>query len=125
MQEVSAPAKQMFSRHYGEELGLVFESDMSVSQKFIPPFSENWPVASGDIDADGWTDIVIGTDIGVFVYRNIEGKRLERLPLKIANRDVKAMNVALVDLNNDRLPDLYISLYRRGNHIIFNKDGNW
>jgi hypothetical protein len=124
MQPVSAPADKMFSRHYGEELGLVTDSDITVSYKFIPPFSENWPVASADIDADGWTDIVFGTDKGIFLYRNIEGKRFERLPLSIANFDVKVMNVALVDLNDDGLPDLFVSLYRRGNHIIFNKDGS-
>jgi hypothetical protein len=123
MQEASPAADKMFSRHYGEELGLITESDMPVSYKFMAPFYRNWPVASADIDADGWTDIVFGTDKGIFLYKNIQGKRFERLPLPISDKSIKVMNVALVDLNNDGLPDLYVSLYRRGNYIIFNQDG--
>ena len=123
LQNPSASADKMFSRRYGEELGLTTKSDMSVSYKFMAPFYRNWPVASGDIDGDGWIDLVFGTDIGVYVYKNIEGKRFEAIPLEIANRDVKVMNVALVDLNNDGMLDLYMTIYRRGNHIIFNKDG--
>ena len=125
LQESSAPANKMFSRQYGEELGLVTESTMSVSQKFIPPFSENWPVASADYDNDGWTDIVIGTDNGVFLYKNIEGIYFDKqtLSLRAGGKQVKVMNVAFVDLNNDKLPDLYLSLYRRGNYIIYNNGG--
>ena len=123
MQQPSPAGKQMFSRQYGEDLGLVTESEMPVAYKFMAPFYRNWPVASADVDADGWIDIVFGTDNGLFLYKNIEGKRFERLPLTIADKTIKVMNVALVDLNNDSLPDLYVSLYRRGNFIIINRNG--
>jgi len=91
----------------------------------LPPFSEAWPVASADIDADGWIDIVFGTEKGLFLYKNIQGKRFEKLPLTFTNKNLKVINLALVDLNNDNLPDLYLSFFRRGNHIIYNTNGNF
>ena len=125
MQASSAPANQLFTRQYGEERGLVTESDMSVSYKFMTPFYRNWPVASADINADGWIDIVFGTDKGVFLYKNIQGERFERIPVPDVGKRKNAMNVALVDLNNDSMPDLYITSYRDGNHIIFNENGKF
>ena len=125
MQKSSAPANQLFTRQYGEERGLVTESDMSVSYKFMTPFYRNWPVASADINADGWIDIVFGTDKGVFLYQNIQGERFERIPLPDVGKRKSAMNVALVDLNNDSMPDLYVTSYRDGNYIIFNDNGKF
>jgi uncharacterized membrane protein YraQ (UPF0718 family) len=125
MQESSAPADQLFTRQYGEERGLVTESDMSVSYKFMAPFYRNWPVASADINADGWIDIVFGTDKGVFLYKNIQGEHFERIPVSNAGKRKNAMNVALVDLNNDNMPDLYVTSYRGGNYIIFNDNGKF
>jgi uncharacterized membrane protein YraQ (UPF0718 family) len=125
MQKSSAPANQLFTRQYGEERGLVTESDMSVSYKFMTPFYRNWPVASADINADGWIDIVFGTDKGVFLYKNIQGERFERIPLPDVGKRKSAMNVALVDLNNDSMPDLYVTSYRDGNYIIFNDNGKF
>ena len=125
MQKSSAPANQLFTRQYGEERGLVAESDMSVSYKFMTPFYRNWPVASADINADGWIDIVFGTDKGVFLYQNIQGERFERIPLPDVGKRKSAMNVALVDLNNDSMPDLYVTSYRDGNYIIFNDNGKF
>ena len=123
LQKPSPPAAKLFTRHYGQEFGLVADSDVSLSYRFNAPFQRSWPVASADIDADGWIDLVFGTDKGIFLYRNIQGKRFERLPLSIAGQNRRVFNTALVDLNNDRLPDLYVSLYRGGNHIIFNSEG--
>ena len=125
MHESSAPANQLFTRQYGEERGLVTESNMSVSYRFMAPFYRNWPVASADINADGWIDIVFGTDEGVFLYKNIQGKRFERIPVPAVGKRKDAMNVALVDLNNDGMPDLYVTSYRGGNYIIFNENGRF
>lgn len=125
MQNISAPADKMFTRQYGEELGLVTESRMSVAYKFMAPFYRNWPVASADIDADGWVDIVFGTDEGVFLYKNMQGKKFERIPVTLPGKKRDAMNVALVDLNNDAQPDLFITSYRGGNHIMYNHDGKF
>ena len=98
---------------------------MSVAYKFMAPFYRNWPVASADIDADGWVDIVFGTDMGIFLYRNIEGKRFERVPVESPGDRKDAMNVALVDLNNDTQPDLFVTSYRGGNFIMYNDKGKF
>jgi len=123
MQPPSASANQLYTRQYGEQLGLLTESDLAVSSKFTIPFAETRPVASADIDGDGWLDIVFGTDKGLFLFKNMEGKRFEKLPLSFSKKKVKVMNLALVDLNNDNFPDLYISIYRRGHHVIYNDKG--
>lgn len=125
LNQASAPADKLFSRQYGEERGLVVTSNMSVSQKFITPFYHDWPVASADIDADGWIDLVFGSDEGVFLYKNIEGKRFEPIALKTPGEHVNAMRVALVDLNNDFQPDLFVSSYRGGNYIMYNDNGKF
>lgn len=123
MQPPSASANQLYTRQYGEQLGLLTESDLAVSSKFTIPFAETRPVASADIDGDGWLDIVFGTDKGLFLFKNVDGKRFERLPLSFSKKKVKVMNLALVDLNNDNRPDLYLSIYRRGHHVIYNDKG--
>jgi uncharacterized membrane protein YraQ (UPF0718 family) len=123
MQQLSLPGAHLFTRQYGEERGLLTRSNMSVGYKFMAPFYRNWPVASGDVNADGWVDIVFGTDQGLFLYQNMLGERFERIPVTIPGAPRGAMNVALVDLNNDGLPDLYVSTYRGGNYIVYNERG--
>jgi len=125
LQQSSPKAERLFTRQYGEQLGLTTESDLEVSSKFTVPFAETKPVASGDFDGDGWIDIVFGTDKGVFLFKNIQGKRFERQRLDLSKKKLRVMNVALVDLNNDGRPDLYMSLYRLGNHVIYNRNGRF
>jgi uncharacterized membrane protein YraQ (UPF0718 family) len=125
MQKMSPSGAQLFTRQYGEQRGLVTQSNMTVSRKFMAPFYRNWPVASADIDADGWVDIVFGTEQGLFLYKNIQGERFERMPVTIPNVPKDAMGVALVDLNNDGQPDLYVSTYRGGNYIVYNNQGSF
>jgi len=125
LQEPSPAADKLFTRQYGEERGLITESTMPMGTRFMTPFYRNWPVSSADIDADGWIDIVFGTEQGVFLYKNIQGERFERIPLSLPGTRKDAMNTALVDLNNDGQPDLFVSSYRGGNTILYNDNGKF
>ena len=125
LQAPSPAADKLFTRQYGEERGLTTTSNMPVADRFMTPFYRTWPVAAADIDADGWTDLVFGTEQGVFLYKNIKGERFERIPVELPGKRKDARNTALIDLNNDSQPDLYVSSYRGGNFILYNDNGKF
>ena len=72
-----------------------------------------------DFDNDGWQDVIVGNDFGVNVYyRNVEGKRLEDVSGKIGtDKPSFTMGIGIADINDDALPDVYIS-----NIVTMNKD---
>ncbi|MGB0156971.1 MAG: FG-GAP repeat domain-containing protein, partial [Luminiphilus sp.] len=119
----SAPAETPFTQHEGYQFGLT-RSNTFTARDFFPPFFNGGGLASGDINRDGWPDIVSATGPLITVYMNIEGKRFEPVPIELDNMEASAVFVvALVDLNNDGWLDLFASTYLNGNVYLLNQQG--
>jgi uncharacterized membrane protein YraQ (UPF0718 family) len=82
-------------------------------------------LAAGDINDDGWPDVAVGTNFGVFLYVNLGGhfalQEIDFPPM----RDWIVSVVALVDLDGDRALDLFFCTWMHGCHILFNRDGSF
>lgn len=78
-------------------------------------------LASADLDLDGHEDIVSVNDRSIFVFRNKGSATFERKYLPPF--DHKVVNLATIDLNNDRYPDFVISTYYSGLFIGLNPSG--
>ena len=114
-----------FTKVAAEKFGLKQPNLFSVAD-FWPPFYNGRGISSGDIDQDGWYDIVSATEAGVLVYMNRAGRTFEQVSIDIP--ELSGLNVfgaALVDLNNDGWLDLYLTTYRDGNLYILNDAGRF
>jgi uncharacterized membrane protein YraQ (UPF0718 family) len=115
-----------FRRIVGEELGIQRVDSTTVGFKFTAPYYRNWPIAAGDVHGDGWVDLLVGSDHGLFLYANRAGAEftLQRIDLpELAGFYVGL--VALVDLNGDGWLDIFFSAYRNGNHVLYNEQGRF
>ncbi|MCY4044379.1 MAG: VCBS repeat-containing protein, partial [Cellvibrionales bacterium] len=72
-----------------------------------------------DLDGDGWQDLIVGNDFGLNVYyKNINGKKLKNITHQLGTQKPSfTMGIGLADLNDDEIPDIYIS-----NIVTMNKD---
>ena len=83
-------------------------------------------VAVADIDGDGLTDIYFVTQLGTnALYRNLGGGKFEDITEKagvgLANQ--MCVSASFGDIDNDGLPDLYVTTTRFGNHLFHNLGG--
>lgn len=82
-------------------------------------------LAAGDVNSDGWQDVAVGSNFGVYLYVNVGGLfALQEIDFP-AMRDWIIADVALVDLDGDGALDLFFSTWMQGSHILFNRDGHF
>lgn len=76
-------------------------------------------VTHTDLDNDGLQDIILGNDFGINAYfKNLGNGAFENITAAIGtDKPSYTMNIGLADLNDDLLPDIYIS-----NIVTMNKD---
>ncbi|MDX2487238.1 MAG: FG-GAP-like repeat-containing protein, partial [Gammaproteobacteria bacterium] len=114
-----------FSKIEGDDIGLVRPNLFSV-EDIWPPFYYGRGIASGDVNNDGWDDILVATEKGPLLYRNNFGK--DFTVQKIDVPEIARLNVfivALVDINNDGWLDIFLTAYHQGNHYIISDKGKF
>jgi len=70
-------------------------------------------VGTGDVNKDGWVDLYLANDFGpdeLFINQQGKFKRIKgRFAGDIGNDTYKGMNASFADLDNNMLPDIYVS----------------
>lgn len=71
-----------------------------------------YPIASGDIDNDGYNDLVVGTDFGgaVFWFKNDGNGNFTQQPT-VTNTLARVIDIVLVDINGDTTLDILASSF--------------
>jgi len=124
-QERIGTDKQPFTRHEGRDYGLIIPNTFDVSE-FWEPFFNGRGLASGDVNNDGYADMLLATENGVLLYINRAGKKFTSQKLDIPSvSKLNVFAVALVDINNDGWLDIYLTTYREGNHYILSDKGSF
>jgi hypothetical protein len=92
---------------------------------FFEPFIIGKGVASGDFNNDLWPDLVLASERGALVYKNIGG-RFQLLEIDQGTLGTKNLFlVALVDVDDDGTQDLFASAYGGENFLLMNKSGDF
>lgn len=79
-------------------------------------------VTHTDLNNDGLQDVIVGNDFGVNAYyiNQGNGKFIDKSQTLKTNKPSYTMGIGLADLNNDQIPEVYIS-----NIVTMNKDESY
>src|SRR5947209_14699769 len=83
-------------------------------------------LCAADVDADGRPDLYFVTQLGTNeLWRNLGGGRFENVTDRAGLRmpDAIAAGCAFADIDNDGLPDLFVTTVRHGNRLFKNLGG--
>ena len=125
----SGASGQMFARVDGDVIGIDELSPFTLLRQ-LPPRYWGRGIATGDIHNDGRVDLLVAADNlavkGISLYANRLGKGFvkQRVDVPLLN-DLQVVVVSLVDIDGDGWLDMFVSAYRGGNHIIFNREGRF
>ena len=120
----SPPAAKPFTRVEAWHLGIDRPLEFSFADMW-PPFWDGRSIAAGDFNRDGNVDIVYAsTEKGLYFFAGDGKGKFTRVEMPVGRvKDMPVFNAALVDIDNDGWPDLFIATFRQGNYIIRNVNG--
>jgi uncharacterized membrane protein YraQ (UPF0718 family) len=113
-----------FTRQSAAELGITDSWQFSITD-FFEPFIIGKGIASGDFNNDQWPDLVLATERGVRIYRNVGGRFAPSAANQGELLDANVFLVALVDANGDGLQDIFASAYGGVNYLLLNVGGGF
>lgn len=120
-----ADAKTTFTKMTAESMGIKMPFDFRLSD-FYEPFKYGRGIASGDVDNNGFADLVFATSKGPVIFINQGNGRFAEQPLALsAAAPLNTFVVTFVDINNDGWQDLFFTTYGGTNYWVENRQGVW
>lgn len=114
-----------FTRYDGSVFGL-HQANSFGPRDFYPPFFNGGGISSGDIDRDGWPDVVSASGALIVIYMNQAGQRFVPLEIDVTGlEDTAIFNAALVDIDGDGWLDVFGTTYLQGNFYLLNQGGEF
>ena len=89
------------------------------------PFEEMGSIASADVNADDWQDLLLGTMNGLYLYLN-KGGSFQRvdLPEEVGQGEMIS-TATMVDVDNNGYPDILYAVFDKGVFLSYNYEGNF
>ncbi|KCZ93478.1 CRTAC1 family protein [Hyphomonas johnsonii] len=88
-----------------------FESRSQAHDLSKPAGDATMGGVSVDVDRDGWTDLIVARESGVWLYRNTSGRLGDGKIIFTPEDGTTALSIAPGDVNGDGDVDLYVSGY--------------
>ncbi len=110
-----------FTNLSGQKLGLDDQLDHTNHLLLEIPYKHVRPIAAGDIQNDGWTDLLIKDTYNLSLYINDGGIRFHQHKISLSKHLLDSITtLALVDLNNDNHLDIFIGSITHGLYWLQN-----
>ncbi len=107
-----------------DDTGLVHSWKIDATDLF-EPFIYGKGISSGDINADGYPDLAIAFERGVYVYLNAGNRRFVLSDVIMPPAPFNAFLAALVDIDNDGWLDLFTTSYSGKQLFYLNRGGRF
>ena len=119
-----AESSRHFSTIAANEFGISQAWTFRISD-FFEPFIIGKGIASGDFNDDLWPDLVLASEHGALIYKNVGGN-FQLLAIDQGALATKNLFlVALVDVDDNGTQDLFASAYGGENFLLLNLSGDF
>ena len=121
----SPAGKKPFTRQQAYKIGIDVMAWLEPID-FAPPIWNGRGLAAGDVDRDGYLDVLVATKRGIRLFMNQAGLGFEERELSIPELSALETHVVgLVDINNDGWLDIFLTTYQTGIYTILSSAGTF
>ena len=111
--------KKAFTKVSG--LRYLVNADSFKLTEFVLPYLYSRGIATGDIDKNGFEDVILAEERKISVFLNQGGMNFEKRQISIDDEKAQSVFlVALVDWNNDTWLDIFFTAYGGGKYVYVN-----
>ena len=118
-----ASDQKLFSKYPGSDFGI--QEEFIHPDELWEPFFYGRGMASGDLNNDGWTDLVLARRKGISIYLGNGSGFIEHHTQLRHIDSLSILVAAFVDIDNDGFVDIFLSSYEDGNYFILNEGRNF